>query len=469
MKSVIVHGALALLGLVLSYQTWTRKEDQETPAGEVVIAECDPSKLGTLEMETPNHLVTVAPKQVGTDIEYWVTSLHKKEEKKPDVSPEVKKEEPPAFDATLPPADDKNAKKDAKEKNAKDAKAAKDAQDKDAKDKDAKDKDATAAKDAEKKPEDKQPRPYDPDAPVTFLASAQFATFVKGLAPLRAIRGLGDIPKDKLAQFGFDKGGTYLRMQCGGQKIALDVGGKTFGGSDSYVRDAKTKQYYLFSGQTLMDLESAQFKYMQTDLTKVAQSDADEAVIKAKGRERRLLHRNRLVKEEAIWVDAAAKDKRNELFETWFQRLDKLKVKSFLDAGKEPGSDLQIEASAPQPVLSLQYKLEGKPQDTLEVVRVDTKKGNFYYARSQATQRWVTLYDSLAKQVDDDVALVVGIEEAPLQSLPESEQPAKAGATGAPTPAAQAAAGSSKPAAQAAAGSSKPAAQAPAAKPAGHP
>jgi hypothetical protein len=444
MKGVIIHGALALLGLVLSYQTWTRTEEQERPAGEVTIADCDPSQIGSMEMETPTHLVTIAPKKVGAETEYWITSTRKKEQK--PITPEDtdKKEEKP-FDATQPPAESKDAKKD--DKAGKDAK------------KDAKDKDATAdAKDKPAEPEkekEKQPRPYDPDAPVTFLASAKFSEFVKGLAPLRAMRGLGEIPKDKFAQFGFDKVGTYFRMECGGHKVALDVGGKTFGAADSYVRDPKTKQSYLFNGQAINDLQSAQFKFMQSDLTKVAPADADEAVIKAKDRERKLLHRNRAIKDQAVWVDATAPDKRNELFGTWFQRLDRLKVKSFLGDGKQPGSDLQIEAEAPKPVLSIEYKVDGKPKDTLELVRVDTKQGNFYYARSQATRRWVSLYDSAAKQVDDDVALVVGIEEAPLQSLPDE------GAKGAAKPA-PANAAPAKPAAAAPAVPAKPAAAAPA-------
>lgn len=423
MRGVFVHSMLALIGLVLSYQTWTRTEEQERPAGEVTVVECDPSQIASMEMETPTHLITIAPKKVGTDTEYWITSQHKKEVK--PITPEDTDKKPePSFDATQPPAaesKDKNAKKDDKAAK-KDDKAAADAKDADAKDK--------AEPEKEK---EKQPRPYDPEAPVTFLASAKFTDFVKGLAPLRAMRGLGEIPKDKFAQFGFDKVGTYFRMQCGGHKVALDVGGKTFGASDSYVRDPKTKQSYLFPGQTFNDLQSAQFKFMQSDLSTVAPADADEAVIKAKDRERKLLHRNRAIKEEAVWVDSAAPDKRNELFGTWFQRLDRLKVKSFLDDGKQPGSDLQIEASAPKPVMSIEYKVDGKPKDSLELVRVDTKQGNFYYARSSATHRWVTLYDSAAKQVDDDVALVVGIEEAPNQSLPDdagkdATKPAPAGA-----------------------------------------
>jgi hypothetical protein len=72
--------------------------------------------------------------------------------------------------------------------------------------------------------------------------------------------------------------------------------------------------------------------------------------------------------------------------------------------------------------------MEGKPKGKLEIARVDTKKEGLYYARTETTGRWVVLYDSLAKQVEDDVAMVVGAEEQPAAP---SAAPAAPGAGGA--------------------------------------
>jgi hypothetical protein len=425
MKSVIVHGALALIGLWLSYQTWTRTEEPEQVPGTATILECEPSQVTALEIESPSHTVSIVPKHAAGKTEYWITSQHKKTEP----SPESKAGEgaqveakPAAGEAT---SKDKDAAgKDAAAKSApgKEASGSATAPAKDAK------ADAAAAKpEAAKPPAVQQPRPYDPDAPVTFLASPKFDEFLKLFAPLKAQRDLGVLPKDKLAQFGFDKDkpGTTLRVACGDRKVALDVGGRTFGTNDSYVRDAKTNQAYLVGGQMLMDLQSAQFKFMHAELRDFPLSEVDEAVVSARGRSRQLTQRNRNIKEQARWVDAAAPDKRNELFATWFQRVEKLKVKSFMDEGKQPGSDLKIEANAMEPVLTIEYKLEGKPKGKLELVRVDTKQGNFYYARSEITSRWMVMYDSSAKQVEEDVALVVGAEEAPAQT-PAIDSPADA-------------------------------------------
>jgi hypothetical protein len=387
MKSVVVHGALALVGLLLSYQTWTRKDDVEQAPGQTEIIECGPDQLEALEIETPSHTVKVAPKKTAQRPVYWITA----QRKKPEPKPEDPNETP-----------EKRAEREKAEQARKEADA-------------------------------KQARPYDADAPVTFLGNAKFDELLKSFSPLRAIRDIGPIDKGKEAQFGLEKPVTFLRMTCGGRKLTLEVGGSTYGGGDSYVRDSKTKRAYLVGGQMLLDLQSAQFKFQHTDLHDFALSDVDGASVQALGRERRLLQRNRTSREEARWVDAAAPDTRNELFGTWFTRVGRLKVKTFLPEGKQPGSDLNTQASSMQPVLTIDYELEGKPKGKLELVRVDTALGNFYYARTEATQRWTSLYDSVAKQVEDDVAMVVGAEEA-APSPAKDQKPAPAAAPAHPAP-----------------------------------
>ncbi len=423
MKAVMAQGVLALLGLLVAYRTWTHEEKDEPAApGQVTISECAEPQLSQIEIESPTHTIVYKAKKGKQGTEYWITSQRKLIEPKKPESAKADADKDKDKDKDKNKETVQPASKNAKTENAEQAKA------------------GEAAKPPEKP---KVARPYDPNAPVTFLANKKFDDTLKSLAPLRAMRGIGEVPKKKLPDFGFDKVGTYLRVTCGGKKLALDVGGRTYGLADAYVRDPHTKQVYLLNGQLLIDLQSAQFKFMQTDLHNFPLTEIDEVVVKADGKERRLLHRNRLNPEDARWVDAAAPDKRNELFGNWFQRLERLRVRTFLDEGKEPGSDLKIDATAAVPVMTLEYKLEGKKKGSLELVRVDTGQGGFYYARTEATHRWVTMYDSLAKQIDEDLAMVVGAEDtteaAPMQSTaPESSAPAASGSTpaagGAPHP-----------------------------------
>lgn len=409
MKSVAIHAVLALFGLGFAYQTWTRPpEEEQQLAAEAPILACEQSQFASLEVETPTHVVSIAPKKSGAKPEYWITA-HRKPPEKPaaDEAAATESEDAKAGDGAAETvaakagdaSDSAAAKSDAAGKAAAEAGEPADAN----------------ADGAKPLPEKKEARPYDPEAPITFLANQKFHELLDAMTPLRALRSLGAIPKDKDAEFGFDEVGTHFRMECGGKKLALDVGGRTYGAGDRYARDTKKNETYLIDGRMLMDLQSAQYKFKQSELHDFELADVDEAVVSALGKQRKLLHRNRKVKEEARWVDAAEPDRRNELFGNWFQRVGRLKAKDYLGEGQEPGADLAIEAQGVQPVLTLEYLLEGKAKDKVEFVRVDTEQGKFYYARSGTTRRWVTMYDSLAKQVEEDVPMIVGAEEQPAE------------------------------------------------------
>jgi hypothetical protein len=430
MKSVLTHGVLALLGLGFAYQTWTRPpESEETePAADAVVLECNPENLVKIEFEAPTHKAIIVPQKEGSGREYWITSLRKAADEKP--KDEKTKDEQAAAD--------KAAAGKAGAGGAATATAGSAAP---------KPADAASAKADPAKPaepaqpvveEDKPPRKYDPDAPFTFAANPSFDELVTWIAPLRGTRGLGKLDKSKLADFGFDKVGTFLRVECGGKKVALDIGGRTFGSGDRYVRNQQTGDVYLLDGRKVSDMQSAQFKFMQSELHEFTLEDVEEVTIKAAGKERRLLHRNRR-DEQATWVDASDPDRRNELYGNWFRRLVTLKARSYLGPKDEPGADLQIPALGTAPVMTIAYKVEGKPAAKLEVTRVDTKAGPMYYGRSEATHRWVALFESVAKQLEDDVALVVGAEEAPQQSADPAAAPGAPPAKGAaPAPSAPA-------------------------------
>jgi hypothetical protein len=69
-------------------------------------------------------------------------------------------------------------------------------------------------------------------------------------------------------------------------------------------------------------------------------------------------------------------------------------------------------------VLEIEYKLEGKPKGKLEVARIDNPNGErYFYARSETTATWVTLFSTAFKEVEADIPLVVG--EAASSSEPQ--------------------------------------------------
>jgi len=446
-KSVWIHGALALLGLTLAYLTWTKPEEEaaDEDSGAVDILACAEPQLAKIELETKGQIVSMVPEKGAEEPTYWVTTSKKAEQKDNVGAGEAKapgKDEAGLTgpDAGAPEAADGGAPSDTV---------------------------------ADKPEPPKQPRPHDPDAPVTFLADKKkVGSAIERFTPLSALRGLGVVSEARYAEFGFDEPDTELRFECGGKSVVLEIGGRTYGSGHRYARDPKSKQAYLLDGKLVTDIQSARFKFMQSTLHGFELADVDAATVTAHGKSRRLLHRDRKVEERAQWVDAAAPDRRNELFGNWFGRLEQLKVRSYLEPNAGPGADLQVAASPAEPVLQLEYEVEDQPPAKLELVRVRAQDKEFFYARSETTGRWVTMYDSVAKQVVQDAALVVGAEVeaepevSPLQSVAPDAAPAAA-----PTPAAADPHAHGAPGATPAAHGAPPAAHGgtPPEAPAGHP
>jgi len=364
MRGLAIHAVLALAGLLFAYQTWTRPAVvEEALVDEPVVLQCKPEQLERLELEMPTHSVALAPVGTGKARTYWLTS-----------SPPAKKLEELA------------------------------------------DKAADAGVDAAA-PELKGVRKLDATAPVTFRGSAAVDALLAELLPLRALRDLGTLDKSRDAEFGFDKAGTTFRLSCGGQSITLTVAGRTYGNNDSYVRDQKSGKTYLLRGKPFVDLQAAQFKLMQNELHAFALADVDEAVIKAGDTTRTLLQRDRAIPGQAQWVDADKPDQRNEAFGNWFGRVAKMRVRKYMPRGAEPGAEMTDPHGAPERVMEIEYKLEGKPKGRLEVVRIAGERGErYYYGRSETSEVWATLFDTLVKEIETDLPLVVGA--APTSSEP---------------------------------------------------
>jgi hypothetical protein len=270
--------------------------------------------------------------------------------------------------------------------------------------------------DTELEPIDKDkpadPHGIDPGKPRRFRSNAAFAEYTKRLAPLTAARSLGVLPKDKLAGFGFATVGTWLTIDCGGKTTRLEVGERTYGTGQRYVRDTQTKVAYLVDDGVVGDFQSAQFKFLQQNMHELALAEVEEIVVEAKGTQKKLLHRDRKLAERAVWVDASAPTQRNELYGNWLARVERLRVRDYLAQGAEPGSDLVGAGAQVTPVLSVRYVVEGRPKATLDMVRVESGNQTRYYARSDTTVVWVSLFDSTAKEIEQDVGLVVGVDEA---------------------------------------------------------
>lgn len=396
MKGVIIHGLLAVFGLVFAYQTYTRKPEEATVAG-VTVAECRREDVSKIYLNTATVEVTAEPVREGDETTFWITTRHRPPEEVTALEPT---KNPRRFPPTLKPAA------------AQSGGAAGG---------------GAPVADASEPPKQDEPKKELSEAhkPKRFLANGAFNAYLKRLTPVRAYRSLGKLDEKQDADFGYGKTLGFLEIECAGNTLELQSGSRAFGASQRYLRDTKTGITYLFDEPTIGDLESAQFKFMQADLHPWKAEDVEEVVIEAQGAKKKLIHRDRKLP-QAQWVDEAAPAKRNELYANWFSRLSRLRARAYLDRGAEPGSDLKAAGSA-TPVLRMEYKVADAPKGTLELVRVDENGVGHYYARTETTHAWVALFDSAAKDVEQDVGMVVGVEQAPPEGQTKRQDAKPAG------------------------------------------
>lgn len=397
MKGVIIHALLAVFGLVFAYQTYTRKPEEATVAG-VTVAECTREDISKIYLNTATVEVTAEPVREGDETSFWITTRHRPPE------------EVTALDPTKNPRRSPPSLKPAAAQSSGAAGGGAPVAD---------------ASEPAKKDESKK-EPSEAHKPKRFLANGAFNAYLKRLTPVRAYRSLGKLDEKQDADFGYGKTLGFLEVECGGNTLELQSGSRAFGASQRYLRDTKTGVTYLFDEPTIGDLESAQFKFMQADLHPWKAEDVEEVVIEAQGAKKKLIHRDRKLP-QAQWVDDAAPAKRNELYANWFSRLSRLRARAYLDRGAEPGSDLKAAGSA-TPVLRMEYKVADAPKGTLELVRVDENGVGHYYARTETTRAWVALFDSAAKDVEQDVGMVVGVEQAPPEGQAKRQDAKPAGA-----------------------------------------
>ncbi|MCS6800001.1 MAG: DUF4340 domain-containing protein [Myxococcota bacterium] len=243
----------------------------------------------------------------------------------------------------------------------------------------------------------------------SFVGSKNAEELAGRLAPLRAIRSLGEVQRNLLSELKLEGAETHLVIECGGKTHRYALGETTFGSGDRYARLANGGPVFLLSSEIVRDLESAEFRLMQRELHRFERREVETVLVKAHGREQTLLQRHRLDPDRAEWVDADTPDQRNELYGNWLDRVGRLRVQSYLAPDAAPGSDL-TESAGRTTVVEIAYRdPRGRQLGRLELVRVDAAEPQ-YYARTETTRGWVKVLRSVAQQVDDDARPVVGLD-----------------------------------------------------------
>lgn len=244
--------------------------------------------------------------------------------------------------------------------------------------------------------------PPESGEPKRFISLTKGSELAESLATLKASRVLGKIAPERIPDFGFDKTDQgELKVVVAGKEHSLQLGEKTPGGSDRYVRDTATGEAYVISGTIANDLTSADNRLIEREFHDFGDDKVAKVVIKTATGSREVV---RHAVEKDFWAKPDSPDTKDETVSNWMTKVDRLKVTTYVES-LDP---------APKPedqVVSVEYFNDhGRKLGFFELVRrapKDAKEKPDYVARSERTRWHATVLKSTAEQIDQDLASVL--------------------------------------------------------------
>lgn len=238
----------------------------------------------------------------------------------------------------------------------------------------------------------------------SFLGNDKVEKMLEGFAPLKGLRSLGKLEGAELAETKLDKPERRLVLSFESGDRELEVGGRTSGARDHYVRIKGQTQVFLVGSAVLGDLELPEGRFMQRKLRNEPLNEVGKLMVAANGKTKVLLHQNRLSPNESYWAAETKPDEKNETLGNWVDKLDKLTA---VDYGTEEAK-LPLEAEGTPILEATWYGDDGeKTLSTISLWKVGDDKKTDYYARATATRRPVKLSRLAAEQLEKDLESVL--------------------------------------------------------------
>lgn len=238
--------------------------------------------------------------------------------------------------------------------------------------------------------------------PKRFISLSKGLELAESLATLEARRVLGKIEPARIPDFGFDETdfGT-LKVNVGGKEHTLQLGDKTPGGSDRYVRDTTTGEAYVIAGSIANALISAENRLIEREFHDFGEDKVGKVVIKTATGSREVV---RHAVEKDFWARPESADTKDETVSNWMTKVERLRVTTYVEL-LEP---------APTPedqVVTVEYWSDGgRRLGFLELVRLPSKDPTAkpeYVARSERTRWHATVLRSTAEQIEQDLGSVL--------------------------------------------------------------
>ena len=235
-----------------------------------------------------------------------------------------------------------------------------------------------------------------------FTANDKIDKLFESYAPFKALRSLGKGLTDedlKLAELTHPRRRLTVGLKSG--ERVFDLGGRTHGSRNHYLRPPGKHEVFLVEGRVIQDLEFPEGRFMQRKLRTIKLEDVASVTIAANGKVKKVLRKNRLSAKDAFWAEESAPDQRSETLGNYLDKIEKLSIINY-GPGGEPLTlgEMVVEVSW--------LDEDGKALENLVLTRTEDDGKVTYIARSGASRLPGEVNRTTATQLERDLEVVFG-------------------------------------------------------------
>ncbi len=239
-----------------------------------------------------------------------------------------------------------------------------------------------------------------------FLGSAKMRDLLNQLNPLEAVRVIGTVKDEALAEYGLNQSTTTKKFRVidrkGGELLSLAIGKQAYGTRNFFIQDLKDKTVMLITGEFIGDIEKAELRLYERTFTNIQFDDLQASTIAYNGKAKKLVHTRRDEKGGLIWTNDSAEGSANAAAKSWFERLDRARIVSF-------ANDQELEVlKAAKPLFEVELQGSGSATDTLKFAKIaSTSPTPDYFVQSRFLGTWAKVASARLEPVEKDLSTVV--------------------------------------------------------------
>ncbi len=345
---VLIYAALLLVALVAAYLTWTH----EPPGGkgDVLVVDASAEQLQSVVYEEEEHTVRVTRREGGDDGICWGDTR--------------KLKDAPRVPDKVPPVLDRESETEAETE-------------------------TESESESETEPEP-EPEPEKIEEIKSFRGNKTCDKILTRFAPMKAIREFAQLSDEKLAEMELTEPSATLTVTTARGERSFQVGGRSYGTNDYYLRDLASGSVFLVESRVIADIKGGSTRLMERSVFGFKKEDAETAVVAAGTQQGAFTQMNKDDSKAAFWAASDDTSRAHDAADTWLDKVLRLRALSYYtDAptGLQPRARVEF-ASVDEPLGWLEFGTavddEGKP---------------IHVVRSTNTVAWVEVSDTMGGDV----------------------------------------------------------------------